>query len=42
MSWEKAFGDVNDMGDIDEKGKRWVDIDQKGSVVPVWRPFELF
>lgn len=42
LSWEDAFGDVNDMGDIDKKWKRWVDVDLEGRVVPVWTAFELF
>ncbi|KAF9566929.1 hypothetical protein CPC08DRAFT_814462 [Agrocybe pediades] len=42
LGWEKAFGDVNDMGDLDEKGKRWVDVDERGRIIPVWRPFEMF
>ncbi|KAH6917077.1 hypothetical protein BKA70DRAFT_1251302 [Coprinopsis sp. MPI-PUGE-AT-0042] len=42
LSWEDAFGDVNDMGDIDETWKRWVDVDVEGKVIPVWTAFELF
>jgi hypothetical protein len=42
LGWEKAFGQVDDMGRIDNNGKGWIDVDQKGQVVPVWEPFELF
>lgn len=42
LGWERAFGAVDEMGYLDEKLKRWVEIDQKGQIVPVWEPFELF
>lgn len=42
MGWEKAFGQVDNMGNIDTNGKGWVDVDQKGQIVPVWEAFELF
>ncbi|KAF8899274.1 hypothetical protein BD779DRAFT_1666971 [Infundibulicybe gibba] len=42
LGWERAFGKVDKMGNIDNENKRWVEIDQKGHIVPVWRPFELF
>ncbi|RDB29466.1 hypothetical protein Hypma_016066 [Hypsizygus marmoreus] len=42
LGWDRAFGAVDDMGYVDEKRKRWVEIDQKGQIVPVWEPFELF
>jgi len=42
LGWDKAFGTVDDMGAMDDKHKRWVEIDQRGSIVPVWLPFELF
>lgn len=42
LSWDDAFGDVNDMGDIDKEWHRWVDVDLEGRVIPIWFPFELF
>lgn len=42
MGWEKAFGQVDDMGSIDPNGKGWIDVDQKGQIIPVWEAFELF
>ncbi|KAG6865104.1 hypothetical protein C0991_005065 [Blastosporella zonata] len=42
LGWEAAFGEVDSMGAIDEDRKRWVEIDQNGSIVPAWLPFQLF
>ncbi|KAF9469629.1 hypothetical protein BDZ94DRAFT_1278821 [Collybia nuda] len=42
LGWKKAFGEVDKMGYIDQQQKGWVEIDQKGQIVPVWEPFELF
>jgi len=42
LGWDAAFGVVDSMGNTDDDHKRWVEIDQNGSVVPVWQPFELF
>lgn len=42
MGWEAAFGHVDQMGNIDGKIDRWVEIDQKGFILPVWEAFELF
>lgn len=42
LGWDTAFGAVDDMGQMDDNQKRWVEIDQKGQVIPVWEPFELF
>jgi len=42
LGWDAAFGTVDSMGSVDNDHKRWVEIDQKGSIVPVWVPFELF
>ena len=42
LGWERAFGVVDQMGSVDEKNRRWIDIDQKGRIVPIWEPFELF
>ncbi|THH18995.1 hypothetical protein EW146_g2084 [Bondarzewia mesenterica] len=43
--WDRAFGHgfVDHVeGDIDEEHNRWVEIDEKGVVEPVWQPFEVF
>ncbi|KAG7099970.1 hypothetical protein E1B28_001763 [Marasmius oreades] len=42
FGWEGAFGQVNELGDIDQQGKRWVEIDEKSSIIPVWSAFNLF
>ncbi|KAI0323048.1 hypothetical protein OF83DRAFT_1160840 [Amylostereum chailletii] len=42
LGWDRAFGGVGANGDIDEDHKRWVEVDQKGAIVPAWRAFELF
>ncbi|RXW22678.1 hypothetical protein EST38_g3189 [Candolleomyces aberdarensis] len=42
LGWDKAFGNVNKMGEIDQANKRWVDVDLKGHEIPVWEAFELF
>lgn len=42
LGWDRAFGAVDDMGVIDEDGKRWVEIDNRAQIMPVWQPFELF
>lgn len=42
LGWERAFGLVDQMGYADETNRRWVDVDQKGRIIPIWEPFELF
>ncbi|GLB43568.1 hypothetical protein LshimejAT787_1400800 [Lyophyllum shimeji] len=42
LGWDAAFGTVDSMGSMDKKHKRWVELDQRGSIVPAWVPFELF
>jgi len=42
LGWERAFGFVNEMGEIDGKRKGWVEIDNAGQIEPVWEAFELF
>ncbi|KAG5222355.1 Transmembrane protein [Salix suchowensis] len=34
LGWDRAFGELGSMGDIDETGKRWVEIDEHGTIVP--------
>ncbi|THV06043.1 hypothetical protein K435DRAFT_773532 [Dendrothele bispora CBS 962.96] len=42
LGWDRAFGDVDKMGNIDENGRRWVEIDEHGAIVPVWVPVNMF
>ncbi|EPQ60231.1 hypothetical protein GLOTRDRAFT_52191 [Gloeophyllum trabeum ATCC 11539] len=47
LGWDNAFGFGDplvdhSMGEIDEDEKRWVEIDQQGTVAPAWTAFELF
>jgi len=42
LGWDKAFGAVDTMGDIDKDGRRWVEIDAHGVIVPVWTPLNMF
>ncbi len=42
LGWERAFGEVGDMGYLDDELKGWVELEEKGRVVPVWTAFELF
>jgi hypothetical protein len=42
LGWDRAFGNVDTMGNVDEEGKHWVEIDENGQFRPVWHAFELF
>ena len=47
MGWERAFGfELGDpdmsLMDMDDARKGWIEIDNAGSVDPVWRPLEMF
>jgi hypothetical protein len=42
LGWENAFGKMDETGISDEHQKGWVEILQKGTVVPEWTAFELF
>ncbi|KAH0591309.1 hypothetical protein H2248_001396 [Termitomyces sp. 'cryptogamus'] len=42
LGWDASFGEVDAMGVIDKDGRRWIEIDQNDSIIPVWFPFELF
>jgi hypothetical protein len=42
LGWERAFGEVNKMGRMDKKTARWVEIDEKGAVMPVWKPYDIY
>lgn len=47
LGWERGFGfaegdpDTSIMA-MDDDTKRWVEIDNKGNIIPVWRAFEMF
>lgn len=40
FGWDEAFGSI--VTHIDDAAKRWVEIDNAGSLVPQWEAFELF
>lgn len=46
LGWTRAFGfedgDPNRKMTMDDAKKRWVEIDNRGDIDPVWRAFELF
>lgn len=45
LGWDRAFGygfSNHDEGDMDKERKRWVEIDQKGYILPAWDAFEVF
>lgn len=42
LGWERAFGKVNSMGQMEKERKGWIEIDEKGQVVPEWGAFALF
>jgi hypothetical protein len=42
LGWERSFGRLTDSGNIVERDKRWVEIDNRDDVSPVWAAFELF
>lgn len=42
LGWERAFGGVNQMGAPDKDRMRWIEVDQKGGIIPIWEAFELF
>jgi len=45
LTWERAFGFKtkadSPTGDLNEQTKQWVEIDTKGNVEPVWKPFDI-
>ncbi|KAK0222529.1 hypothetical protein EDD85DRAFT_779310 [Armillaria nabsnona] len=42
FGWEKAFGPPDKYGFIDRQLMGWVDVDQKGRIIPEWEAFNLF
>jgi len=40
FGWNGAFGNL--ATEIDDEAKRWVEIDNAGSLMPQWEPFEMF
>jgi len=42
LGWDRAFGEVDKMGNADGKVKGWVEIDNANIIDPSWEAFELF
>ena len=42
LGWDRAFGVVNEQGEIDGNIHGWVEIDNAGQIEPSWDAFELF
>ncbi|KAJ3518015.1 hypothetical protein NLJ89_g137 [Agrocybe chaxingu] len=42
LGWNRAFGEIDKMGNPDKEGERWIDVDQKGQIIPAWTAFQLF
>lgn len=44
LGWDRAFGfgEDKEQMSINDGTKRWIEIDNNGSVAPDWRPFDLF
>jgi len=42
LGWDRAFGKVDEMGQPDEDLKGWVEVEERGKIVPIWTAFELF
>ncbi|KAJ6609341.1 hypothetical protein B0H10DRAFT_2064437 [Mycena sp. CBHHK59/15] len=42
LGWKRAFGLVDEMGYIEKETRRWIDVDLKGRVVPVWEAFQAY
>ncbi|KAJ6520177.1 hypothetical protein C8R45DRAFT_51738 [Mycena sanguinolenta] len=42
LGWKRAFGAVGQMGEIEKDARRWMDVDLKGRVVPVWDPLQAY
>lgn len=45
LDWDQAFGyGFRDdyMGEVNQEHARWIEVDQKGSIAPPWKAFQLF
>jgi hypothetical protein len=45
LDWDRAFGygyRDDSAGEVNQERARWIEVDEKGSMSPPWRPFELF
>jgi len=45
LDWDRAFGygfGDDSAGDVNQEHARWIEVDEKGNIVPPWRPFQLF
>lgn len=37
-----VFGHMDEQGEINQEKARWVDVDEKGNILPEWEAYELF
>jgi hypothetical protein len=45
LDWDPAFGygfRDDSTGEVNQEHARWIEVDEKGNIVPPWRPFQLF
>jgi hypothetical protein len=45
LDWDRAFGfgfRDDSAGEVNQEHARWIEVDEKGSISPSWRPFELY
>jgi len=42
LGWKRAFGEVGDMGYVDKVNMRWIDVDSKGRIIPVWEAYQAY
>ena len=45
LDWDRAFGygfEDDSAGDVNQEHAHWIEVDQKGMIVPPWRAFQLF
>lgn len=45
FDWNRTFGfgfGDDYAGEVNEEHARWIEVDEKGDVVPPWRAFRLF
>ncbi|KAJ6502634.1 hypothetical protein DFH09DRAFT_1051437 [Mycena vulgaris] len=42
LGWTRAFGAVDEMGYVEKEAMRWIEVDTKGRVVPVWEAFQAY
>jgi hypothetical protein len=45
LDWDRAFGygfKDDSAGEVNQEHARWIEVDEKGSIAPPWRPFDMF